>query len=253
MTSSSAHLKQLFNQHVLKPFEILISAMIILSVLAFALSTLPEKSHDLWNVLHLVDTIFLTIFTCEYILRIWLADNKRDYLFSFYGIIDLICILPFYISALMGLESLRLLRLFRLLRIFKFMRYNTAITRVWRAIYESREELLVFLGASMVMILLSGVGIYHFEHKAQPEVYRSLFDALWWAVITLTTVGYGDIYPVTVGGRLFTFAILMVGLGLIAVPTGIITSSLNSIREKMEREEESKKIRRTAARNDREL
>ena len=252
MTLTSTQIKHLFNQHVLKPFEIVIAAMIVLSVLAFALSTLPEKSHDLWTVLRIADNLFLGIFTLEYALRIWLAEKKRDYLFSFYGIIDLICILPFYISALMGLESLRLLRLFRLLRIFKFMRYNNAITRVWRAIYASREELLVFLGASMVMILLSGVGIYHFEHKAQPEVYRSLFDALWWAVITLTTVGYGDMYPITVGGRLFTFVILMVGLGLIAVPTGIITSSLNAIKEKMEREEESKKIRRTPGRTDRE-
>src|SRR5690554_7473746 len=80
------------------------------------------------------------------------------------------------------------------------------------------------------MIMLSAVGIYHFEHQAQPEVYRSLFDALWWAVITLTTVGYGDTYPITIAGRLFTFVILMIGLGLIAVPTGIDRKStrLNS-------------------------
>ncbi len=133
----------------------------------------------------------------------------------------------------MGLESLRLLRLFRLLRIFKMVRYNRAINRVWRAIYSAREELMVFFGASMIMIIISAVGIYHFEHAAQPEVYRSLFDALWWAVVTLTTVGYGD-----TAGRLFTFLMLMIGLGLIAVPTGIITSSLSTIKQKIELEDE---------------
>src|SRR5690554_1729338 len=139
---------------------------------------------------------------------------------------------------LMGLESLRLLRLFRLLRIFKMVRYNRAINRVWRAIYSAREELMVFFGASMIMIIISAVGIYQFEHAAQPEVYRSLFDALWWAVLTLTTVGYGDTYPVTMAGRLFTFLMLMIGLGLIAVPTGIITSSLSTIKQKIELEDE---------------
>lgn len=138
----------------------------------------------------------------------------------------------------MGLESLRLLRLFRLLRIFKMVRYNKAINRVWLSIYSARKELLVFLGASSIMIMLSAVGIYHFEHQAQPEVYRSLFDALWWAVITLTTVGYGDTYPMTIAGRLFTFVILMIGLGLIAVPTGIITSSLSTIKQKLESEDQ---------------
>ena len=96
----------------------------------------------------------------------------------------------------------------------------------------------MFLGASSIMIMLSAVGIYHFEHQAQPEVYRSLFDALWWAVITLTTVGYGDTYPITIAGRLFTFVILMIGLGLIAVPTGIITSSLSTIKQKLESEDQ---------------
>ncbi len=83
-----------------------------------------------------------------------------------------------------------------------------------------------------MMLYLSAVGIYHFEHAAQPEVFSSIFDCLWWAVATLTTVGYGDIYPITVGGRLFTFIILILGLGLVAVPTGIVASSLSSIKRK---------------------
>ncbi len=84
------------------------------------------------------------------------------------------------------------------------------------------------------MLYLAAIGIYYFEHKAQPEVFRSIFDCLWWAVATLTTVGYGDIYPITIAGRLFTFVILMVGLGLIAVPTGIVASALSSVRRQQE-------------------
>ena len=206
-------LKAHIQQHYLKPLEIIIAALILLSVFSFAIETLPNKGPLLQKIIDWGDTLFLIVFSAEYLFRIWIAEKKRSYIFSFYGVIDLICVLPFYIATLMGLESLRLLRLFRLLRIFKMVRYNKAINRVWLSIYSAREELLVFLGASSIMIMLSAVGIYHFEHQAQPEVYRSLFDALWWAVITLTTVGYGDTYPMTIAGRLFTFVILMIGLG----------------------------------------
>ena len=102
--------------------------------------------------------------------------------------------------------------------------------------YLAKEELVIFTIASFVLLFLAAVGIYHFENEAQPEVFRSIFDALWWAVATLTTVGYGDIYPITGGGRLFTFGILMVGLGMIAVPTGIIASSLSDVRRQLEEE-----------------
>lgn len=234
MAKQSVALKAHIQQHLMKPLETTIAVLILLSVFSFAIETLPNKSAGLQMLLGWADSLFLVVFSVEYVFRVWLEEKKRNYVFSFYGVIDLVCILPFYIASLMGLESFRLLRLFRLLRIFKMVRYNKAINRVWQSIYSAREELLVFFGASSIMILLAAVGIYHFEHKAQPEVYASLFDALWWAVITLTTVGYGDTYPVTMAGRLFTFFMLMVGLGLIAVPTGIITSSLSTIKQKIE-------------------
>lgn len=237
MAKRSVALKSYIQQHIMKPLETTIAVLILLSVFSFAIETLPNKSELLQTMLDWADIFFLVVFTVEYLFRVWLEEKKRNYVFSFYGVIDLICVLPFYIATLMGLESLRLLRLFRLLRIFKMVRYNKAINRVWQSIYSAREELLVFFGASSIMILLAAVGIYHFEHKAQPEVYSSLFDALWWAVITLTTVGYGDLYPITIAGRLFTFFMLMIGLGLIAVPTGIITSSLSTIKQKIEEED----------------
>jgi len=125
-----------------------------------------------------------------------------------------------------------MMRLLRILRLLRLARYSKAVRRFSKAIYLAKEELVIFTIASLIMLYHTAVGIYHFEHQAQPEAFRSIFDCLWWVVVTLTTVGYGDIYPITVGGRAFTFVILMIGLGLIAVPTGIVASALSEIRNK---------------------
>ena len=140
-------------------------------------------------------------------------------------------ILPFYVSLGVDLRSVRALRLLRLLRILKLARYSSAIGRFQRALTLAREELLVFLGIAVMLIYLSAVGIYYFENEAQPEQFASVFHSLWWAVVTLTTVGYGDAFPVTLGGRMFTFAVLMAGLGIVAVPTGLLASALARVRE----------------------
>jgi voltage-gated potassium channel len=110
--------------------------------------------------------------------------------------------------------------------LFKLVRYNRAIKHFARAISIAKEEILLFFFVTLILIYLSGVGIYYFENEAQPEHFSSIFDSLWWAIITLTTVGYGDVYPITIGGRVFTFFILMIGLGVVAIPTGILSSAL---------------------------
>ncbi|WP_294043331.1 ion transporter, partial [Thiolapillus sp.] len=159
--------------------------------------------------------------------RIYVANNKIAYIFSFYGLIDVLAILPFYISSGVDLRVLRIFRLLRLFRILKLFRYNQAIGRYHRAFVIAKEELVLFSAVSMILLYLSSVGIYYFENTAQPEQFKSVFHSLWWAVVTLTTVGYGDIYPVTVGGRIFTFIVLMVGLGIVAVPAGLVASALS--------------------------
>jgi voltage-gated potassium channel len=151
---------------------------------------------------------------------------------SFYGLIDLIAILPFYVATGIDLRTVRVLRIFRVFRIFKFLRYTKAIERFKNAFHELREELVLFSIASVLMIFLSSVGIYYFEGEAQPETFGSVFHCMWWAVVTLTTVGYGDAYPVTIGGRVFTAFVLFVGIGLIAVPTGLFSSALTRTRRK---------------------
>ena len=117
-----------------------------------------------------------------------------------------------------------------MLRILKLIRYSTAARRFHRAFVIAKDELILFFFVTLILLYLSAVGIYYFESTAQPEQFKSVFHSLWWAVVTLTTVGYGDIYPVTVGGRIFTFFVLMVGLGIVAVPTGLVASALSQAR-----------------------
>lgn len=215
-------------------FSWLISGLIVYSVVCFSIETLPNLDSTVSAFLRYSEIVVVALFTFEYIYRLYSSANKTKFIFSFYGLIDLLAIVPFYLAFTVDLRSIRLIRLLRLFRILKLARYNKAMKRFSKALYIAKEELLIFSFASLVILYLSAVGIYHFEHAAQPEVFRSLFDCLWWAVATLTTVGYGDIYPITVGGRLFTFLILMVGLGLVAVPTGIVASALSSVRRQQE-------------------
>lgn len=209
----------------------IIAGLIVLSVMAFAIETIPNLSPESKQLLKYAEYCFVALFTLEYIYRVISTPRKLKFIFSFYGIIDLLAILPFYIALGVDLRSLRLFRLLRLIRLLKLVRYSKAINRFNRALFIAKEELIVYLFASIIMLFLSAVGIFHFEHAAQPQVFTSLLDSLWWAVTSFTTVGYGDLYPITHGGRLFTFFVLMIGLGLVAVPTGIIATALTQARQ----------------------
>jgi voltage-gated potassium channel len=132
--------------------------------------------------------------------------------------------------AAFNLQAVRVFRLLRLLRLFKLVRYTDAVYRFRRAFLIARDDLVLFGVVALIVVYLSGMGIYHFEHEVQPDRFASVFDGLWCAVVTLTTVGYGDLYPVTAGGRLFTFVVLILGLGVIAVPSGLLASALSRVR-----------------------
>lgn len=208
-----------------------LGALIIFSTICFSLETLPYLQPKTLIFLRYSEVIVVGIFTLEYLLRILSSEKKFKFIFSFYGLIDLFAILPFYLATAIDLRSIRLLRLLRMLRLLKLVRYRKAINRLAAAFGAAKEELAIFFVATLIFLYLSAVGIYFFEHDAQPDLYRSVFDCLWWAVTSLTTVGYGDMYPITVGGRIFSFIVLMLGLGLVAVPTGIMASALSSIRK----------------------
>ena len=216
--------------------EYALQALIIASLIAFALETLPDLSDAQRRALHYFETATVAIFTVEYLTRLALTKPWRHYAFSFFGLVDLVAIAPFYLALGADTDAVRALRLLRLFRILKLARYNTAMLRFYRALVIAREELVLFAAVALILLYLAGVGMYQFEHAAQPEVFRSVFDGLWWALCTLTTVGYGDVYPITAGGKLFTFAILVLGLGVVAVPVGLVASALSQARAELEKE-----------------
>lgn len=207
-------------------FALSIQLLIIISLFSFSIETLPNLSAVQHRYLHYIEIAVVILFSIEYLLRIYVAKNRLAYLFSFYGIIDLLAILPFYLATGLDLRTLRLFRLLRLLQIFKLLKYSKALQRFHRAFTLVKEEMLVFGIIAMIMLYLSSVGIYYFEHAVQPEAFQSIFHSLWWALTTLTTVGYGDMFPITTGGKIFTFFVLLVGLGIVAVPTGLIATAL---------------------------
>lgn len=214
-----------------KAFDIFIQILIIYSLITFSIETLPDLSDKTQQFLRFSQIIVVIIFTIEYLLRIIVADKKLSFIFSFYGMIDLLSILPFYLSTGYDLRSLRTFRLFRLLRLLKLLRYNVAVRRFHRAFIIAKEEMILFLFMTVILLYLASVGIYYFENAAQPEKFASIFHSLWWSVATMTTVGYGDVYPITVGGRIFTFFVLMIGLGIVAVPAGLVASALSKARK----------------------
>lgn len=207
-------------------FAFFIQVLILVSIITFSIETIPNLKPETKTILQVIEWFSVIVFSLEYVLRIYVADSKPKFIFSFFGIIDLLAILPFYLSFGVDLRSLRALRFLRLFRILKLVRYNRAMNHFTSAIKSAKEEIFLFIFITLILIYFSAVGIYYFENEAQPEHFSSIFDSLWWAIITLTTVGYGDVYPITVGGKVFTFIILMIGLGIVAIPTGIISSAL---------------------------
>ncbi len=178
----------------------------------------------------------VSVFTLEYLLRLWTADlafpdrkpyaARFGYVFSFMALVDLFAILPFYLPFLLpaDLLALRALRLLRLLRILKINRYTKALSTVGSVLKKKSPQLLSSLLVVIVLMIIASILLYNAEHAAQPTVFANALSGLWWAATTLTTVGYGDIYPMTVGGKIIGALIAFLGVGLIAIPTGILSS-----------------------------
>ncbi len=195
-------LKQLVEDADTRPgriFDWTVLGLIVISLISFCLETLPDLSPETTFWLYVVEVVTVGLFTLEYFLRIIVASNRPRFLFSFYGLVDLVAVLPFYITVGIDLRAIRVLRLLRVFRVLKFFRYTKALDRLRRAFSVIKEELIIYLFATGLIVFVSSVGIYYCERDAQPEVFSSIFHSLWWSVVTLTTVGYGDAVPVTVG------------------------------------------------------
>ena len=226
-------------------FDYVVQFVIIVSLISFSIETLPNLSSPVRDALRFVELACVAIFTVEYLLRIFVAQRKICFVFSFYGLVDLAAILPFYLVTGLDLRSVRILRLLRLIRAFKLVRYSKAVQLFHRAFVIAREELILFGVVALMLLYLSSVGIWYFENESQPEVFSSVFSSMWWAVATLTTVGYGDIYPITDWGKIFTFFTLVIGLGIIAVPTGVLASALGEARRLAGKDDHTDTLRKT--------
>jgi voltage-gated potassium channel len=233
-------------------FDFAMIALIMISIVVMSIETLPGFPRAEWSGrLVLFDWFIVVVFTVEYGLRLWTAPEKWKYVFSFWGFIDLMVIAPFWIGLAFGMtggETLFTLRVLRLAKLLRFVANMEVIERAFQLVW---REMLVFFLLAVMMMFITAVGIYTFEHRAQPEAFPSIPHSFWFAVTTLTTVGYGDIYPVTVGGKLFTFIILMIGLGIVALPIGLVSSAFTQAREEekqIKARQAEEKLRRAAER-----
>lgn len=214
-----------------KAFDLTVQGLVIVSLISFSVATLPDLSNNTLELLRWIEVTVVVLFTAEYLLRLKAADHALAYALSFIGVVDLLAILPFYLTTGIDLRAVKVLRALGIISLLKLTRYNAAMSRFARSFALAKEEFTLFVIATMMILFLAAVGIYYFERDAQPEAFASVFHSLWWAVTTLTTVGYGDVYPITVGGRFFTFIVVMVGLGVIAVPASVLASALTRARE----------------------
>ena len=211
---------------------------LILFLIVFSIATIILQSYDEINAQYAVHFLYLErftiiVFSIEYLLRLWTADlafpnskyPRLRYIFSFLALADLVAILPFYLPfANADARFLRVFRMLRLLRIFKIKRYFSAFQTVFDVVKDSAYQLVVSLSVCVFIIFLSGIVMYTVENGAQPDVFPNVPAALWWAVNALTTVGYGDAYPITPVGKLFASILNIVGIGVIALPAGIISA-----------------------------
>lgn len=211
-----------------KAFDILLIVSILLSVASVFLSSI-ESIHARWDGwLVRAEWFFTILFTVEYFLRLWTVKSSRQYALSFFGIIDLAAIIPTYASLLIPnsefLIVIRLLRVLRVFRILKLIQYVDGSRVIMRALRSSRPKITVFLFAVIVLVTIIGSLMYLIEGKENG--FTSIPTAIYWTVVTLTTVGYGDITPQTVVGKLLACVVMILGYGIIAVPTGIVTAEM---------------------------
>jgi len=212
-----------------KIFNWFIQFLIILSLISFTIESLPNLSKKTRDILYSIEVFTIITFTIEYILRLIVADKKLRFIFSFYGLIDLFAFLPFYITTGIDLRSIRIFRLFRLFRLLKILRYNKAIQRFKLAFRSIKEELILFFITTMFLVYVSSIGIYYCEYESQPDQFSSILHSFWWAIVTLTTVGYGDVYPITVCGKILASFVMLIGIGIVAIPSGLIASALTKV------------------------
>lgn len=216
----------------------LLIVTIVLAVIGAALGTEPELSAETQNALLIGELVFGTIFLGEYIARVYAAaeapgegsawSKRWAFMRSWLGIVDLLVVVATLAPLIAGDAAvLRVLRLFRVIAVMKFGRFSLAIQSVWRAIADRGDDLIVTLALAFIFVLTGATLLHVVEGDIQPEAFGSIPRALWWSVITLTTVGYGDAYPITIMGKIIGGALALSGVAFVAMPTGIIAAAFS--------------------------
>lgn len=219
--------------HASHAFDWIIIVLILLSIVITTAQTFPLP-HEASRFLYVLDLICMLVFTIEYALRLWTADLLYPdtrlpwlrFIFSPGAVIDLFSFLPFYLSGFVpaGIVVFRLIRVARILRLFRINRFLDPVAAILSVLQKKASLLFASFFLVFVLMFSSSLLMYYAEHDTQPEVFENAFSGLWWAVSTLSTTGYGDIYPVTFLGRLMAIVITLLGMCLVAIPTGIITA-----------------------------
>lgn len=211
-----------------KTFDLSLLTVILISILLVILESVPSIEKEYHSLLKISEWIITAIFSLEYIFRIWIVKKPKAYIFSFYGIIDLLSVLPTYLGLFIagshGFMVIRALRLLRVFRILKLNRYIKEGAIIVKALRESRIKILVFLFAVLTLVIIIGTVMYLIE--GAENGFTSIPRGIYWAIVTLTTVGYGDISPATSVGQFFASVVMIIGYAIIAVPTGIVTAEL---------------------------
>ena len=219
--------------------DIALVALIILNVSAVILESVPDYALYYQTWFWSFELFSVTVFSVEYILRVWCAPelpeyahlgpikSRLKYIFSLYALIDLAAILPFYIGFFVSSVDWRFLRVIRLLRLFKLTRYSIAMQALLQSLKAESDSLAAAFFLMFVLFVLASSGIYLIENRVQPEDFGSIPAAMWWAMATLTTVGYGDVVPITAWGKIFGGFITIIGVGMVALPAGIIASGFS--------------------------
>ncbi len=228
-------------------FDGIIVGLIVVSITSIIVESFEAFYLKQRSVLYVVEIFTVVVFSIEYLLRLWTAEHRHPnksklqamilFVFSFMGLIDLFAIIPFYLPMLIAvdLRFLRVLRLLRIFRLLKLNRYIAALNIVGKVIKAKKEELAVTFFVTLLVLLLASSLMYYIEHDRQPDLFPNIISSFWWAIATLTTVGYGDVYPVTGMGRFLSGIIAIFGIGLVALPTGILSSGFVSELSKKEK------------------
>jgi voltage-gated potassium channel len=212
-------------------FDVFIVIVISVNILSMFLETFERFARFL-SVFKMMELVTVGIFCVEYALRIWTADilypnrskwgARLRFLYSYDGIIDLLTILPFFF--LSGFVVFRMLRVVRIFHLFRLNAQYDSFNVITTVLYEKRNAIISSVFIILVLMLASSLGVYSAEHEVQPEAFRNAFSGIWWSVATLLTVGYGDIYPITIMGRIMGIITAFLGVGVVAIPTGIISA-----------------------------